>query len=202
MVEYTLYQLYWFSICAKGGSYVFITARRNNCTYGQIRLRNGFTNREGRVEICVDGTWGTVCDNGWSYNDARVVCRQLGFPTIGEIEFEISENCIYLTRYLHPQELWQGIVHIMGGAAVILCSLMLDALETRKICSTVPTLAMEWPPDSAGIMRMQVLAVQVISGPPTIITAILFTKFTLISWFPHLLCIQLHEVSVLSWLNK
>ena len=61
------------------------TVQRNDCTHGQIQLRNGPTNREGRVEICVDGTWGTVCDDGWSYNDARVVCRQLGFPTLGKI---------------------------------------------------------------------------------------------------------------------
>ena len=35
-------------------------------------------NNSGRVEICVDGFWGTVCDNGWDVNDATTVCRQLG----------------------------------------------------------------------------------------------------------------------------
>ena len=48
------------------------------CTENNIRLRGGSSALEGRIEICLGGTWGTVCDDGWSGNDATVACRQLG----------------------------------------------------------------------------------------------------------------------------
>ena len=50
------------------------------CPIGGIRLRDGATSSEGRIEVCYDGlVWGTVCDNLWSDADAIVACRQLGF---------------------------------------------------------------------------------------------------------------------------
>ena len=48
------------------------------CTHGDIRLAGGNTTAEGRVELCFNRTWGTVCDDDWDTSNAQVVCRQLG----------------------------------------------------------------------------------------------------------------------------
>ena len=53
------------------------------CTQGAIRLQGG-TATSGRVEICNNNVWGTVCDDLWGATDAQVVCRQLRFEPTGK----------------------------------------------------------------------------------------------------------------------
>ena len=51
----------------------------SSCTPGDVRLLGGSKEDEGRVEVCVNKVWSSVCtSSGWNINAARVVCNQLG----------------------------------------------------------------------------------------------------------------------------
>ena len=50
------------------------------CVDGDLRLMDGLSQYEGRLEICFNEMWGTVCDDYWSRSKVtEVTCRQLGF---------------------------------------------------------------------------------------------------------------------------
>ena len=63
----------------------------------------GVTNSTGRLEFCANGVWGGVCNRlgYWGLENARVVCRQLGFSEEGKTLL-VSES-------------------LFGGALCIIC---------------------------------------------------------------------------------
>ena len=60
------------------------------CSHGDVRLVRGYTDYEGRVEVCINGYWGHVCDDGWSTSTALVVCKQLFGENISKMNYYCS----------------------------------------------------------------------------------------------------------------
>ena len=49
----------------------------------ELRLVNGGSSLEGRLEVCLNGVWGTICDQSWDDTDAGVACSQIGHSARG-----------------------------------------------------------------------------------------------------------------------
>ena len=64
---------------------MFTEATCDDDEYGAVRIVGDTQPYRGRLEVCIDGRWGTVCDDGWTTEDAYVACRQLGYERHGKL---------------------------------------------------------------------------------------------------------------------
>ena len=71
-----------------------------SCTNGAVRLisRYNYGRCEGRVEVCHNQQWGTICRDNWSDNNTQVVCDQLGYN--GNYGYTIANY--YLGSTINP----------------------------------------------------------------------------------------------------
>lgn len=62
------------------------------CTENDVRLVDGRNKTEGRVEVCKEGLWGTICDDNWDMFNSLVVCRQVGINASSKFSTIIFHN--------------------------------------------------------------------------------------------------------------
>lgn len=87
------------------------------CQDGEIRLRDGRTSADGRVEICFNERWGTVCDDQFGREEAAVVCRQQGYSPEGLLSVTtcaVEHIAIVIAKSTVVVKFWIKVPHELG----------------------------------------------------------------------------------------
>ena len=103
------------------------------CGNGDLRLVDSERNGEGRVEICFNNTYGSICADFWDELDAQVVCGQLGFMRNGQTQFIITNFDDYMSFFFPTgsqpnvttgeNDTFLGSVHCTGNEPMLIdCS--------------------------------------------------------------------------------
>ena len=117
------------------------TTNTPSCPAEAMRLVGGTVDKNGRVEVCLNGVWGTVCADGWGVSDAFVACKQLG---MGE-----GSKLYYMTSYRH------SLVYVFIGPTSITNSSMFGegngpVVYSNVICHGWESNIVECPKDLYG----------------------------------------------------
>lgn len=64
-------------------NFLELSTLAGTCSHGDVRLQGGSNSTLGRVEVCINNAWGTVCNSRFGTNEAKVICQQLGFSRTG-----------------------------------------------------------------------------------------------------------------------
>ncbi|XP_064397201.1 scavenger receptor cysteine-rich domain superfamily protein-like [Halichondria panicea] len=116
-----------------------------DCDNGEVRLVSGDTCNEGRVEVCMNGRWGTVCNN--TPELAGAVCSQLGFSPERATVVRYSpgfvpiSNCVLLSGGdLNCSQLTDGSCDHSMDLGVV-CRTYSDVKEISKQCTSMNLVA-------------------------------------------------------------
>ena len=142
---------YYQTVCWSQHPFPSFPGETSNET-APIRLVGGDTPYEGRIEVLYNGIWGTVCDEGWSLEDAHVACRQLGLgPALAatdRAEFGQGEGVVWLSdlectgteealsECNHPGWAFDDCSHV-EDAGVVCSGKCMRALTLRGLLSHV-----------------------------------------------------------------
>ena len=86
-----------------GSAFLYICSLESSidlivCQDGDVRITGGPTSLEGNVEICINNSYGGICDDFWDAQDSRVACRQLGFSNGTVLTFT---RHLFVNRHNH-----------------------------------------------------------------------------------------------------
>ena len=75
--------------------YILFSLLATLCNHGDVRVVGGYTDYEGRVEVCINGYWGHICYYGWGTTAAMIVCKQLfGENTSKSTVLIVNSSCL------------------------------------------------------------------------------------------------------------
>jgi hypothetical protein len=103
----------------------------------EMRLVNGGSSLEGRLEVCLNGVWGTICDQSWDDRDAGVACSQIGYSARGTSLLQINQNSGFSPLHVQVQLLVAQLTLMKDSDLFSL--LAFNAMEQKLDYGTVLT---------------------------------------------------------------
>ena len=125
--------------------HIAVYSNLSNCSHGDVRIAGGESKYDGRVEVCINGVWNSVCSQLWGNLHAQVVCRQLNHSSLGVSSLKtftcrpsLNSHLLFLLFFLlSHQEQWPLLIFLQGLGQSI--PMDLTAKEVSSFCSTALT---------------------------------------------------------------
>ena len=104
---------------------------------------DGNNQYEGRVEVCINNQWGTICDNSWSSTDATTVCKQLGYAYTSSKTCAILSNsvCLEILTSVSAGNAYANAYFGQGTGSIVMDSVQCSSSHTKLLqCPSNPIL--------------------------------------------------------------